>query len=34
MFARIGMMQALHRHEPKMAPAPGRKRTKVYKVTR
>jgi hypothetical protein len=30
MFARIGVMRALHRHEPKAAPAPRRKRAKVY----
>jgi hypothetical protein len=34
MFARIGVMRALHRHEPKAAPAPRRKRAKVYKVDR
>jgi hypothetical protein len=34
MFARIGMMRALHRHEPKAAQAPRRKRAKVYKVDR
>jgi hypothetical protein len=34
MFARIGVMRALHRHEPKAAPAPRRKRAKVYKVNR
>jgi hypothetical protein len=34
MFARIGVMRALHRHEPKAAPAPRRKRPKVYKVDR
>jgi hypothetical protein len=27
MFARIGVMRALHRHKPKAAPAPRRKRT-------
>jgi hypothetical protein len=34
MFPHIAMMQALHRHEPKAAPAPRRKRAKVYKVIR
>jgi len=34
MFARIGVMRALHRHEPKPAQAPRRKRAKVYKVVR
>jgi hypothetical protein len=34
MFARIGVMRALHRYEPKAAPAPRRKRAKVYKVDR
>jgi hypothetical protein len=34
MFARIGVMRALHCHEPKAAPAPRRKRAKVYKVDR
>ena len=34
MFARIGVMRALHRHEPKAAPAPRRKGAKVYKVDR
>ena len=34
MFARIGVMRALHRHEPKAAPAPRRKRAKVYKLDR
>jgi hypothetical protein len=29
-----GVMRALHRHEPKAAPAPRRKRPKVYKVDR
>ena len=32
MLARIGMMRALHRHEPKAAPAPRRKRAKVYRI--
>jgi hypothetical protein len=34
MFARIGVMRALHRDKPKAAPAPRRKRAKVYKVDR
>ena len=34
MHARIGMLQALHRHKPKAAAAPRRKRAKVYKVIR
>ena len=34
MFARIGVMRALLRHEPKAAPAPRRKRAKVYKLDR
>jgi hypothetical protein len=34
MHARIGMLQALHRHEPKAAAAPRQKRAKVYKVVR
>jgi hypothetical protein len=34
MFARIGMMRALHRDKPKAAPAPRRKRAKGYKVVR
>jgi hypothetical protein len=34
MFARIGMMRALHRDKPKAAAAPRRKRAKVYKVVR
>ena len=34
MHARIGMLQALHRHEPNAAAAPRRKRAKVYKVIR
>ena len=32
MFARIGMMRALHRHEPKAAPR--RKRAKAYRIVR
>ena len=34
MFARIGMMRALHRHKPKAVSAPRRKRAKVYKIVR
>jgi hypothetical protein len=34
MFARIGMMRALRRHEPKAAPAPRRKRAKAYRIVR
>jgi len=34
MMARIAMLQALHRHEPKAAPAPRRKRAKVYRIGR
>jgi hypothetical protein len=34
MLPHIAMMQALHRHESKAAPAPRRKRAKVYKVIR
>ena len=34
MFARIGVMRALHRDKPNAAPAPRRKRAKVYKVDR
>jgi hypothetical protein len=34
MFARIGVMRALHRHKPKPAPAPRRKRAKAYKIVR
>jgi hypothetical protein len=34
MFVRIGVMRALNRHKPKEAPAPRRKRAKVYKVVR
>jgi hypothetical protein len=33
MFARLGVMRALHR-DKKAAPAPRRKRAKVYKVVR
>ena len=34
MFARIGVMQALHRHKPKAVPAPRRKRAKAYRIVR
>jgi hypothetical protein len=34
MFARIGVMRALHRDDPKGAPAPRRKRAKAYRVVR
>ena len=34
MFARIGMMRALLRREPKRAPAPRRKRAKAYRIVR
>jgi hypothetical protein len=34
MFARIGVLQALNRYEPKAAPAPRRKRAKAYKIVR
>jgi hypothetical protein len=34
MFARIGMMRALHRHKPKAAPAPRRNRAKAYRIVR
>jgi hypothetical protein len=34
MFARIGVMRALNRHKPKAAPAPRRKRAKIYRVVR
>jgi hypothetical protein len=33
-MARIAMLLALHRGEPKAAPAPRRKRAKAYKVVR
>jgi hypothetical protein len=32
MMAHIAMMRALHRHEPKAAPAPRRKRAKAYRL--
>lgn len=34
MFARIGMMRALHRHRPKDTPAPRRKAAKTYRLIR
>ncbi len=34
MMARIAMMRALHKHKPKAAPAPGRKRAKAYRIIR
>jgi hypothetical protein len=34
MFARIGMMRALHRHKPKAASAPRRKRARAYRIVR
>jgi hypothetical protein len=34
MFARIGMMRALRRHEPITAATPHRKRAKAYKIIR
>jgi hypothetical protein len=34
MLARIGMMKALHRHQPRPALAPRRKRAKVYRIIR
>jgi hypothetical protein len=34
MFARIGVMRALHRLKPKPAPAPHRKRAKAYRILR
>jgi hypothetical protein len=32
MLAHIAVMKALHRHEPKAAPTPRRKRAKAYKI--
>ncbi|MFK4725840.1 hypothetical protein ABIE89_006940 [Bradyrhizobium niftali] len=32
MFARIGMMRALHRHRPKDTPAPRRKAANAYRL--
>ena len=34
MFARIGVMRALQRHQPKAAPAPRRKTAAAYKIVR
>ena len=34
MMAHIGMMRALHRHQPKSASAPRRKRAKAYRIVR
>jgi hypothetical protein len=34
MFARIGMMRALRRHQAKPAQAPRRKRAKAYRIVR
>jgi hypothetical protein len=34
MFARIGGMRALQRHQPKTAPAPRRRRAKSYRIVR
>ena len=34
MFARIGVMRALNRVEPKAAPAPRRERAKAYRIVR
>ncbi|MET4493105.1 hypothetical protein [Bradyrhizobium sp. LA7.1] len=34
MFARIGMMRALHRHRPKDTPAPRPKAAKAYWIVR
>jgi hypothetical protein len=34
MFARIGMMRALHRHRPKDELAPRRKAAKAYRLIR
>ena len=34
MFARIGMMRALHRHKPNTVSAPRRKRAKAYRIVR
>jgi hypothetical protein len=32
MFARIGMMRALHRHRPEPTPAPRRKSVKAFQI--
>jgi hypothetical protein len=34
MMARIAMMRALQRHEPKAAPVPRRKSVKTYRIVR
>ena len=34
MFARIGMMRALHRNRPNAAAVPRRKRAKAYRIVR
>jgi hypothetical protein len=34
MFARIGVMRALHRHQPKGVTAPHGKRAKAHKIVR
>jgi hypothetical protein len=34
MMAHIAMMRALHRHKPKAAPVPRRKRAKAYRIIR
>jgi hypothetical protein len=34
MFARIGVMRALHRNKLEAAPAPRRKRAKAYRIVR
>ena len=33
-FARIGIMQALHHGKPAPVPAPRRKRTKAYRIVK
>ena len=34
MMAHIGMMRALHRHQPRSASAPRRKRAEAYRIVR
>jgi hypothetical protein len=34
MLARIGIMQALHRHDQPEPPAPRRKRARAYRIVR
>ena len=34
MMAHIGMMRALHRHQPRSVSAPRRKRAKAYRIVR